>query len=347
MQIFLILFSAFTLFSCSRPACRYQLHNAEEFVAQSMMINQGGKFTIKEMEGEATQELSDDVLIHYDDRIAEGDVLTIAIFHPTRRDLMDSIQLVNDRMRGFAVTNGMIYVPCIAPVMVVGLTLEEARHVLKERFCEEIDGIEVFLKYRERPKHKVELTGLVETAEIPVDGRVRLYEVLALAQLPPEANLFASYVMRDGCLLKVDIHRLIKEGDMSQNIVMKGGDKIFIAGLQDSTVLVMGEVLHPRPIPLPAGFIPLREALVLAHGIPFTGNKNNIQIIRGGVVCPQIFVVSWDFMLHQPNENLLLIPGDIVYVSQKPITQWNIFLQQLQVTANAALTGYALYRIGR
>lgn len=347
MRFFSILFLLLTLFSCAKPGCRYQLRSPEEFVEQSIAVNLGGKFTIQEMEGKEIAGLPEDALDSYEDQIVEGDVLNIAIFHPTRRDLMDSIQLVNDRMHGFTVTNGMVYAPCIAPVFVAGLTLEETRKVLKEKFCEEVDGIEVFVTYRNRLRNRVELTGLVAVPVIPVDGRMRLYEVLALAQLAPEANLYASYVMREGCPLRVDLNRLVKEGDMCQNIVMKGGDKIFVAGPADSTVLVMGEVVLPRPVPVPSGYISLREALVIAHGIPFTGNKNNIQIIRGGMSCPEIFVISWDFMLHEPNENLLLIPGDIVYVSQKPITQWNIFLQELQVTANAALTGYALYRISR
>lgn len=332
--------------SCCKPP-PYNLSGPEQFVGQSQAINSGGKFAIVGMEGKCLADLPPDALDNYEDLIAENDVLNIVLFHPSRTDLMEAIQLVNARSGGFPVTDGYVTIPCIPPVPVIGLSLAEAKEVLTRQFREEINDVEVFVTYRGRLSHKVELAGMVEADNIPVDGRVRLYEILALAHLPPEANLYASYVMRDNMPLKVDLHRLLKEGDMSQNIVMKGGDKVYIADPSDSTVLVMGEVLLPRPVPLPAGFISLREALVIAHGIPYTGNKNNIQIIRGGVKCPEIFVISWDFMLHEPNENLLLIPGDIVYVSQKPITQWNQFLAQLQPTINAVLTGYMIRNLAR
>ena len=45
---------------------------------------------------------------------------------------------------------------------------------------------------------------------------------------------------RGGIPLKVDLHRLIKEGDMYQNIVMKPGDKIYLADPSEQVALIMG-----------------------------------------------------------------------------------------------------------
>ena len=66
--------------------------------------------------------------------------------------------------------------------------------------------------------------------------------------------------MRQAQLLPVDMNQLMKNGDMSQNIVMQGGDKIYIADASSSTVMMMGEVTHRGLINLPQGFLPLREA---------------------------------------------------------------------------------------
>ncbi len=51
-----------------------------------------------------------------------------------------------------------------------------------------------------------------------------------------------SYVVRNGEPLPVDLFKLMNQGDMSQNIVMRGGDKIFIANPRDANVMIMGEV---------------------------------------------------------------------------------------------------------
>ncbi len=304
-----------------------------------------GKLSILEMEGVELNEPDPDAMEEYKDVIAEDDILNIAVYHPNRKDLMQSIQFINDSVGGFRVHDGYVDIPDIQPVYVVGLTLDEARERLQQEYQKEIQNIEVFVTYKDRLTRKVELTGMVSTPTVPVDGKIRLYEVLAKAHIPPNANLFMSYVVRDGCPLAIDLHQLINQGDMCQNIVMRGGDKIFIANPADSTVMLMGELRNPRAVNLPYGFISLREALVTAGGIPFTGDRHNIQVIRGNLQCPKIYVLSWEHIIHLPNDSLLLMPGDTVYVSEKPITQWNRFIEQLLPSFQGFTTGYGAYRV--
>ena len=343
MHLYFLLFAL--LFSCTKPPCDYDIFGEEEFAADSEVIDEEGKYGILSMEGKVFQELPDDALLTYKDTLAEDDLLNVALFHPSRRDLMDRVQAVSDRAGGFRVQEGKLSLPDFPSVDVVGLTLPQAKDKLKKNYAESIQDIDVFLAFKERPSHKVELAGLVQLDNVPVDGRVRLYEILAKAHLPPDANLFASYVLRDDRPLKVDLNRLIRDGDMSQNLVMKAGDKIYIGNAFEKTAIVMGEVRRPRPIPLVTGSISLREALALSGGIPFTGDEKHIQIIRGGIQLPKIFVLSMRRVLHENNRRLLLIPGDVVYVSEKPITKWNVFLAQLTPTLTAVLTAQAIYSL--
>jgi len=330
--------------ACYRPYHDYAVMGPDEFVCDSYRIRQG-KMAILEMEGIDLGELPDDAMDDYLDTIAEDDILNIVIYHPTRRDLMDAIEFINNRVGGFRVYEGRIDLPDIKSVEVAGLTLDEARAKLQSAFREQINDVELFVIYKDRLTRKVELTGLVQTPTIPVDGKIRLYEVIAKAHIPPDANLFMSYIMRDGCPLPIDLHRLVNQGDMSQNIVMRGGDKIFIANHMDSTVMLMGEVGFPRPIALPYGYMSLREALVSAGGIPYTGDRSHIQVIRGNLQCPKIYILSWEHIIHLPNDSLLLMPGDTVYVSATPITEWNRFLSQILPSATGIQTGYDVYRL--
>jgi polysaccharide export outer membrane protein len=329
--------------SCCRPCHRYDVFGADEFVIDSYKIRQG-KLAILDMEGADIGDLPCDAMREYQDVVAEDDILNIAVYHPKRRDVMEAIQFINEGV-GFRVSRGMVDLPDIPPIYVAGLTLEEARQVIQSSYREQIQDIEVFLNYRDRLSRKVELTGAVSTPVIPVDGKIRLYEVLALAKVPNNANLFKSYVVRDGEQLPIDLYKLMNEGDMCQNIVMRGGDKIFIASPSDTNVMVMGEVGCPRAVELPYGFMSLREALVTAGGIPFTGNKDCIQVIRGNLQNPKIYSLSWDHILHLPNDSLLLMPGDTVYVSEKPITQWNRFIDQLLPSCLGIQTAYGTYCI--
>lgn len=324
---FLLFALLLSLTSCSGPYMGKELYGADEFVLDSYKIREG-KLSILEMEGAPCEELDPAYLDEYQDRIHEDDVLQIALYHPKREDVVAAVQKIGLQV-GYRVVDGEIHLPDLPPIHVAGLTLEEARRKIEEHYRSQIQDMEVFLTYKERIVRKVELTGLVSLSSVPVDGRIRLYDVLSKARVPPEANLFRSYIAREGALLPVDMNRLLKQGDMTQNIVMRGGDKIYIADPSAASLMVMGEVGRERVISLPTGSMSLRHALAEAGGIPYTGDKSYIQVIRGNILKPKIYTLSWEHVIHLPNDSLLLMPGDIVYVAAKPITEWNRFISQV------------------
>jgi polysaccharide biosynthesis/export protein len=317
------------LWACCGPVCgyRYCTEGAQEFVLDSYQISQG-KFSILELEGECFEPLAPELLFEYEDRIDEDDVLRIAVFHPTRTDLMAAVSTVGQNI-GYRVVKGEIFLPILGAVKVKTLTLNQARTHIQNLYAAQISPVDIFIDYAERLHSKVELTGAVKVPEIPINGRIRLYEVLALAGVPADANLFKSYVVRSGSLLPVDLYKLMHEGDMSQNIVMYPNDKIFIAEPAAACVTVLGEVGLAQVIPVLNGTISLRVAIAAAGGIPFTGDKRCIQVIRGNIINPKIYRLSWEHITYLPNDSLLLMPGDTVYISEKPITKWNRFIEQL------------------
>lgn len=318
------------LTACGEPRYNFDVKGADEFVMDSYRIRQG-KFAILEMEGIPTCPMPADAFCEYQDCISEDDVLLIALWHPTRGDLSNAVQGISGAV-GYRVRHGEILLPQLGPIQCIGLTLAEARLKIQQMYDSQLSNIEVFIEYRERYGRVVELIGMVGQCTIPVDGKMRLFDVLCKASVPMNANFFMSYVMRGGHALPVDMYKLIHDGDMCQNIVMKAGDKIFIADPMDSKVMLMGEVGSPTIICLPRGYISLREAIVSAGGIPYSGDKGCIQVIRGNIVCPKVYLLNWNHVITLPNHSLLLMPGDTVYVSEKPITQWNRFLEQLLPT---------------
>jgi polysaccharide export outer membrane protein len=330
-RILMVLFCLCFLAGCGEPRYNFDIKGADEFVMDSYRIRQG-KFSILQMQGIPVAPMPPDAMQEYVDTIADDDVLDIALYHPTRDDLVTSVGNIGKSV-GYRVIKGDIHLPQIGPIRVRGLTLDLARVKLQQEYDNEIDGVEVFVDYKERLSRVVELTGLVKSDAIPVDGHIRLYDVISRAKVPNNANWFMSYVVRCGKALPVDLYKLIREGDMCQNIIMKPHDKIFIAEPIDSTAMVMGEVGRPTIIALPHGSISLREALVASGGIPFTGDKSCIQVIRGSIVCPKVYRLNWNHIITLPNHSLLLMPGDTVYVAEKPITQWNRFIDQLLPTS--------------
>lgn len=315
--------------ACTTPFAGQDISGADEFVLDSYKIRQG-KFSILEMSGAMFDELDPQLLEEVPDRIQEGDRLGLAMVHPRRPDLCQMMQST-----GFLVTKGALRVPDFPAVRVVGCTLEEACEAVKQTFQKEIGEIELAVSYRERVSRKVELAGLTQVPSVEVDGKVRLYDVLCRARVPPDANLFKSYLLRQGRVVPVDFDQLLRGGDMSQNIVMRAGDKVYIAEGAAASMMVLGEVGAERVVPLTNGYLPLRQALMSCGGIPYSGDRTYIQVIRGSLVKPKIYSVTWEQLVQLPGDSMLVMPGDIVYVSAKPIVEWNRFLNQILPTINA------------
>ena len=80
--------------------------------------------------------------------IHEDDILTIALFHPSRTDLIENVNYINEKV-GFRVVNGKIDIPDIPSIHVAGLTLEEAKTLLEESYREQIQDTEIFIEYRD------------------------------------------------------------------------------------------------------------------------------------------------------------------------------------------------------
>ena len=328
---FFIICTFLLLSGCgNRPYMGKDVVGADEFVMDSYKIRQG-KFSILQLEGKSFEELPTDYLNEYPDTIQDGDVLHVAIFHPSRSDIASAIEAIGSTV-GFRVHEGSIRLPDLDPIPIVGQTLADAAQKIQDLYSRQIRDVQVFLSYKDRLERKVELAGLVATPSIPIDGRIRLFETLSKAKVPPNANLFKSYLVRSNQMLPVDLYKLLKEGDMSQNIVMRGGDKIYIAEPSASTLMVLGEVGKERLVDVPNGFMTIRQALAEAGGIPYTGNKSYIQVIRGNILNPKIYTLTWNHVIHLPSDSMLLIPGDIIYVAATPITNWNRFMSQLLPT---------------
>jgi len=303
---------------------------ADEFVIDSYKIHEG-KFSVLEMEGRPAPFFNSQYLEDYKDTLQDGDALKIALFHPSRKDIVSAVQEVSSTV-GYSIRGGRLHIPGLVPVEVVGLTLDEAQDKIQKAYSAEVNDVEVFLDYQKRGGRKVHLAGMVGVPSIPVDGKLRLFEVLSEAMVPSHANFFRSYVLRGGDPVPVDMYKLVKEGDLSQNIVVRGGDKIYIAEPADSTLMVTGEVKEECIVEVPAGFLPLKDALAMAGGVLSTGDRSSIQVIRGNILCPKIYTLNWKHIMRLPANSMLLIPGDVVYVAATPITEWNRIFSKILPT---------------
>lgn len=131
------------------------------------------------------------------------------------------------------------------------------------------------------------------------------------------ADLRRSFVMRDGQMLPVDFHRLVKEGDMSQNIYLRPDDFVYVPSAIARDVFVLGAVLQPRPV-VYRRRMSLVAAIANAQGTIKDAYLSHVAIVRGSLTEPEIAIVDYKEIVKGKAPDVLLEPGDIVYVPFTP-----------------------------
>jgi polysaccharide export outer membrane protein len=143
------------------------------------------------------------------------------------------------------------------------------------------------------------------------------------------ANLRLSYMSRGGKLMDVDFVALMDDGDMRQNIPVRAGDFIYIPSSFTDQIFVLGEVQQPTTVPYRAR-LSLVEAISTASGfIESTARKDSVCVVSGSLREPSVVRVNFDDIVRGNSKNIILDPGDIVFVPATFITDVERLTTQL------------------
>jgi polysaccharide export outer membrane protein len=225
-----------------------------------------------------------------------------------------------------------VNLPIIGSVHVDGLTVEQAQQALREAFRPYLKDPWVIVEvteFRSKPIH------LIGQFKMPgtyyMDRPFNLIQAISVGNgLDPTANLRGARVLRSGKILPVDILRLLKQGDMSQNVWLKAGDAIYVPDRGDQNVFVIGAVKKPGPIPMINGQLTLPQALSSAGFDETLSYDSGIHIIRSlSPTRGELIVIDLEKMLRGDALAFSLFEGDIIYVSKSAIGNWNVALSEI------------------
>ncbi len=331
-SIILLTFLSFLLSGCTTNLpCGVCTYGLDEFVLDSHRLRENHYEPFTQTCHPHCMSLEE--IERRQDCILEEDSLKISLYYKKRPDISTAIDTFSAAGL-YEVQDGLVHLPELAPVEVAGLTIEEARQKIETAYRTNYntDELEVFATLELGHRHHVYIITRSSIICTPAKCDMHLLDILCFAKINfLEYNLQTSYVLRNHAILPVNIYSLLYHADLSQNIPMMPGDKVFIGltCLEDSVITVLGEIRSPANVQTAGKPLSLRQVLGSVGGIPFTGDMRYIQVIRGGLRCPKIYVINWRETLPLSNQSLLLFPGDMVYVSAKPITEWNRFIDQL------------------
>jgi polysaccharide biosynthesis/export protein len=259
--------------------------------------------------------------------------------------------------------DGKIYYYLLPGLDVWGLTLAETRDLLQKGLAKYVTEPQVTITLREVSSKQVWLLGRFSRPGVyAMPAPMSLLEAIALAggtatsgtqvSLQDLADLRHSFVMRQGQLVPVDFHRLLRDGDTSQNIYLQPDDFVYVPSAVSQQVYVLGAVAAPRNLPYTDGMT-LVSALAGAsgattvdwvvpgstyYGVQADAYLSHVAIVRGSLSEPRMIVVDYGAIVKGGARDVALEPGDIVYV---PSTPYSTLKRYLNAIVNTFVTTLA------
>jgi protein involved in polysaccharide export with SLBB domain len=131
------------------------------------------------------------------------------------------------------------------------------------------------------------------------------------------ADLQRSFVFRHGKMLPVNFERLLKRGDLSQNIYLQPDDFIYFPAATAREIYVLGAVSQPRAVPFRQGMT-VAGAVASAYGTINGAYMHHVAVVRGSLAQPEIAIVDYKRVIRGEAADITLQPRDIVYVPFSP-----------------------------
>ena len=128
------------------------------------------------------------------------------------------------------------------------------------------------------------------------------------------ADLEHAFLMREGKQLEVDFQDLVLKGKTEYNLKLQNGDYLHIPSALSKKVYTLGHVNYPRQI-MYLNSLTLIQALTESRGIKEYAS-HNVVVIRGSLSKPEKLIFNINEILHGDKPDVLLKPGDIVYVPE-------------------------------
>ena len=216
--------------------------------------------------------------------------------------------------------DGKISLPLVGEVEVAGLQVPELESLLQQKYAKYVEKPQVTVTVKAINSLKVFITGAVRVstftagplpAGFPLRGDKRLLTALSQVEILPDADLSEAYIVRGEIIIPLNLNRLLKDGDMTQNILLKPADTVVIPALIKE-IAVLGEVNRPGRHKVKRRTTVL-DALAVAGGIkPETAVLHMAYVARRGSILSINFKRLID--MGGLDQNILLEDNDIIYV---------------------------------
>ena len=263
-------------------------------------------------------------------RVGTGDTIQIHVW--------DEEELSGEFLVMF---RGKISYPLIGEVEVSGLTVQQIAAKLKDLLGRDyLKNPNVTVAVKDYRSQKVYIFGkvlrpgihiLTEQTDVlkvllDIGGPAEMADSLTILRFPNGTNSSGDPSQANGKVesIRVNISKLLGEGDLSQNKKVKAGDILLVSARGTSPVLagtdrfyVLGEVSNPGVYEMGDGYTVL-NAILDAGGFTEYAATNKMRLLRGEGEAQEVIVVRGGDLVMKGDKaaDVNLQPGDILVVPE-------------------------------
>ncbi|WP_271909902.1 polysaccharide export protein [Vreelandella alkaliphila] len=274
----------------------------------------------------------------YEYRVGPGDILSVIVYdHPeltipagSERSAAET----GNRIR----PNGTMFYPYVGRVRVEGMTLDEVRNLITRRLANVINEPQVEVGIAAFNSQKVYISGAVEnpgTLPLTIVPMTILDAISAVGGARENADWRNVTLSRTGGEERISLYAMMRQGDMTQNRLLRDGDLLHVPTMENQNVVVMGQVVRPGTIAIGNERITLTDALGRAGGVNESrAEPSGIFVVRGNSPGSEKFATVYQLDIRDATRLLLgtrfpLQPQDVVYVTSAPLARWNSVISLL------------------
>ena len=217
-------------------------------------------------------------------------------------------------------SKGAIGMPLVGEVPVLGLTAAEIEDRLKALYGKDyLVSPQIFVTVKDFKSQTIQVLGAVKTPGIvTLTKPSAVLDVLSLAGGISDAGGKTLLLLRGGTgkptePTTVDVHRLLVEGDTTQNLDVHGGDIVFVP--RGDEIYILGEVRNPGALKYEEGMT-LTQAISKMNGFTKSASKSKVQVVRVDGEKKSQFDVNVSRVEKGKQEDFVLKARDLVVVPE-------------------------------
>lgn len=210
--------------------------------------------------------------------------------------------------------DGKITLPAVGDIIAAKQSPENLSKVIAERMKEYIKQPIVTVSVQQIQNNRVYITGSGISRVFDMTKETTLLKLLSEIGDLSAVDLRKAYLSRDGEKISVDFYSLYYEGEMSQDVLLKAEDILFIPSNRLNLVYVIGAVANPQNLQFYEG-MKVMDAILASGGFTEFAKENTVVVIHKDKTRQRIDLKQVT-KGKDISANIKLSPGDYVVVEE-------------------------------